>query len=73
MKHPVEIKEALETLSKAAKYASQTGDDESYEVLANCAMALDWVCAPHGREINGGFNELLKGAKWAATGGTARN
>jgi hypothetical protein len=70
---PAEIKDALRKLTAAAKYADKTGDKESYEVLANCAVALDWVCTPHGSPRNQCFEELLKGAAWAATGGTERN
>lgn len=73
MKQPSEIAAAFNKLSKAAKYASKTGDTESYEVLDNCAMALGWVLETNDGTHDDPFNELLKGAEWAASGGTERN
>ena len=71
MKSEATIRSIHQTLGKAALFAQRDGDNESYEVLANCAIALGWVLdLPSFQEP---FEDLIKGANWAANGGAHVN
>ena len=67
MKTQSTIESIHDKLGRAAMFADRNGDKESYEVLANCAMALGWVL--DRPEFLEPFEELIKGPNWAANGG----